>query len=809
MTKREVLNGKPYAGNPHVRFDEGEVASTATSRRGSLLYKKMIVRMSVTTVLMSIIVLPVFAKQAYHPQSSEDGLEVRHALRLPNIDGKLDEEIYDNVEWSAAFMSLGKESSTVNELWLTASDKYALLKTRFALITDKKDLVVAVKAPVPEGMRANGRGAFGAKDDFVEFFITSDDGTFLQILVDAGGHSYTLKYAGAGSAGEKFPVSGLVASAAVSDDAYTVEMKVPISSLGLSSPQIGAVLRGNVTREGPTNGGLSTWAPVGTTFNNPDRFGEFYWIDRVTTHRSRAKARELAAKKLADTGKLMVFWRGNHYNSYSSKIPPDADSLLNGKHSAVIPCGSRAIAPFMATNLGDKDFVGTFEVKGDLAKLARFREVGFIELKGGIMVPDPIWDIPEKRVLRVRSKETVLVWFDVDSRDLKPGLHKSSIVLHPARSGFNYEKFDFELRVSDVAVTDKDPVAWVFGMGRNVMRDHFRDYGFSGYGELPNISLPKDKSGFARLDEAVVEAEKLGLPRKDQFRLFWLDIQEKSNWTRFLDEKKKWHYFGSEFWVKEFTRRLIMLRDHMKELGFDYSNWALFTLDEPHGDPEKKGTTAWYAIEGAKLIKSIDPNIRIWTDPTNIGHSSFRSLDDGFQHYYLKWYDVICPNYGRIIPFPKVCRQYRESGREVWTYSVRTKGGTPVSYRAEFWAIAKEGFAGPASFYDLYRNSGDGYDSYDGGESSNDYSSIYRDKRTEGFSVSRRMEAWYEGLVDKRLIHVAERLAKTREEQAKVKELVMMGALRKRNFDVLRKELLALCETLKSHREEEKKKTQK
>ena len=39
MTKREVLNGKPYAGNPHVRFDEGEVASTATSRRGSLLYK--------------------------------------------------------------------------------------------------------------------------------------------------------------------------------------------------------------------------------------------------------------------------------------------------------------------------------------------------------------------------------------------------------------------------------------------------------------------------------------------------------------------------------------------------------------------------------------------------------------------------------------------------------------------------------------------------------------------------------------------------------------------------------------------------
>ena len=38
MATGKALNGKPYAGNPHVRFDEGEVASAATPRRGSLLY---------------------------------------------------------------------------------------------------------------------------------------------------------------------------------------------------------------------------------------------------------------------------------------------------------------------------------------------------------------------------------------------------------------------------------------------------------------------------------------------------------------------------------------------------------------------------------------------------------------------------------------------------------------------------------------------------------------------------------------------------------------------------------------------------
>ena len=39
MTTLKALHEKLYAGNPHVRFDGGEVASAATPRRGSLLYK--------------------------------------------------------------------------------------------------------------------------------------------------------------------------------------------------------------------------------------------------------------------------------------------------------------------------------------------------------------------------------------------------------------------------------------------------------------------------------------------------------------------------------------------------------------------------------------------------------------------------------------------------------------------------------------------------------------------------------------------------------------------------------------------------
>ena len=42
MTTRKALDGKPYAGNQHVRFDDGEVIPSAKPRRGSLLYKRLV-----------------------------------------------------------------------------------------------------------------------------------------------------------------------------------------------------------------------------------------------------------------------------------------------------------------------------------------------------------------------------------------------------------------------------------------------------------------------------------------------------------------------------------------------------------------------------------------------------------------------------------------------------------------------------------------------------------------------------------------------------------------------------------------------
>ena len=51
MTTGKALDGKPYAGNPHVRFDEGEVAPAAKPRRGSLLYKAFLALLATSAAL--------------------------------------------------------------------------------------------------------------------------------------------------------------------------------------------------------------------------------------------------------------------------------------------------------------------------------------------------------------------------------------------------------------------------------------------------------------------------------------------------------------------------------------------------------------------------------------------------------------------------------------------------------------------------------------------------------------------------------------------------------------------------------------
>ena len=53
MATGKALDGNQYAGNPHVQFDAGKTAPTATPRRGSLLCRNAVIALAATAAVMS------------------------------------------------------------------------------------------------------------------------------------------------------------------------------------------------------------------------------------------------------------------------------------------------------------------------------------------------------------------------------------------------------------------------------------------------------------------------------------------------------------------------------------------------------------------------------------------------------------------------------------------------------------------------------------------------------------------------------------------------------------------------------------
>jgi len=245
-------------------------------------------------------------------------LDVAVTENLPVADGVLDEAFYKTCRWSTPLHALGHESETVNALQLEADAKFKRLNARFALATDGTTLFAGVSAPVPDGMSAAASGRFGGKDDFVEFFLSRPGGGVWQVLADAGGCVLVNFYAGETSNPERREMPGLAVGAKKSDAGFSVEFSLPLAALGFSTPvKAGTVLRGNVTREGPTCGGLASWANVGTLFNTPDRFGEWFVGGGEKVREARRAAAEANVRALDALGTKLVVWPGNTWTAES------------------------------------------------------------------------------------------------------------------------------------------------------------------------------------------------------------------------------------------------------------------------------------------------------------------------------------------------------------------------------------------------------------------------------------------------------------------------------------------------------------
>lgn len=776
---------------------------------------------------------------------------VRQTSTPPAIDGLLNDNAWQNAEWSEPFLVLGSMSVTQHGLWETADRKFLQNASTAALVVDDNTIYAAVRAPFPAGMTPVAEQPAGGeiwRDDCVELFLHPHDGSgYYQLLVNAKGNWQGLKHPH-GRKSEVWEPASLRVAAASDDQAFTVEVAIPLAAMETTRPTAGTAWTGNFAREGATCGGLSTWAPVGTSFLSPEQFGQlvfderqayfaqkvaklqqdlqYYQIDAgetkaaLTQFQAEAKDNQslradwtalhnrltmLENKVIQElnAGKTHLLWQKELLENFSPncRVPFDAREL--SKISLEAARGSRAISSFLVTNLTEQHLMTRLSFTAAksseaLNPLVRFREVAFLELNGGKMIPDPIFDLPIGSMLRVAPGQSSVVWLDLDTSSLAPGKYAGKISLLPSYSGFEQKTIDLELTVRNVDLRQVFVRTWTYAVREPWITRALHEYGYNCVIPIPSHYYPQynenGKPIFPRLEEMIQSLKDNGVPHKEIFLLFYPEFYQ---WANIKLDNDKWVTFMEPEWQTELAKRLLILRDWLTEQGFSYQQYAFYPTDEPNGDPEDPKSKAYFAFVGGKFIKSVDNNFQLFANPYK--------LTDGRHQQYFDLFEILEPHYGQMNP--EIIKAYRESGREIWTYSIFEKSVGATRYRHIFWQNMAAGFAGPATFYDLTATNGDAFNSYDSssnGKSVVDYATLFLDRRTKQLAVSRRQEAWYQGLMDFKLARYCQKKIDDRqtkgqnsnEHQLLLTEIIEDGFKNQGKLTEISKRLLDLAESL-------------
>ena len=476
---------------------------------------------------------------------------------------------------------------------------------------------------------------------------------------------------------------------------------------------------------------------------------------------------------------------------YPSKPPLDENEIDKVTLSGIR--GGRAVGHFRISNLTDRPALYSLKTdefkKNEFAKHVRFREVGDLELKGGPIVSDPIFNLPNGSVLRIPSKSTVMVWVDVNLETFKPGVYKALLRLVPGYSKFEEKHIEMNLTVGKVDVRKVNMPTWTYSTrwARDIRE--LKDYRFNvinmiefQFGPKPRPDGSRDWSLF---DDAVNAMVENGIPL-GEIRLLFYHIFPR--WANPRDRPKD---------VVRVVESVQAGIEHARErYGIGLDRIWFSTVDEPHGDPDDPKSDASHAFYGVRLAKQINPRLKSWTNPYKSGEMKYLPR-------YLKEFDVLVP----FLPFinnddASASRQYARSGKDIWSYTIYLKQNRPVQYRSISWKNFEYGFDGPAGFYTLFHSSGDMFNSYDE-KGAPDYGAVYRDVRTECASPSLRLEAWYQGHLEQRLLMwCRERISEMADRQKaeccrnRLNGLVKRATAPRTNFDLISQELLDFSDGL-------------
>ncbi len=407
------------------------------------------------------------------------------------------------------FQVLDKEQTTLG-VFHKADDKYTKAAANARVKLDGERLIVEIRCPLPEGIRAEKKGNSIWSGDVAEFFFqpVKGESKYFQYAANINGKSTAYRYKSPGTPDTAWK-SAFHSEIREEPGAFIVAFTIPCAEIGLDKIADGDTAGVNFTRCGNSAGGKSTWANVGDDFHNLKGMGTLvygsyqnYFNRKLAADREKFKHisgdpalkgelnRQFAslesdiAKNAGNTKyfeplekrfynlqstmtryalsgkKLLLFQPG----VWSNSLEPDLLTVPLKKLKITAFPNSRAIVGIVAANLTSIPYLGQIKAvsKPELPSFStdsgRPAWLDSIELRrgiplrdtSGIRLFDPIVELPLGTLFEVPAFDVTPLWVSVNTSKLQPGTYRAFLSAKSSLAEFPNESVELEVEVKDL-----------------------------------------------------------------------------------------------------------------------------------------------------------------------------------------------------------------------------------------------------------------------------------------------------------------------------------------------------------------------
>ena len=318
------------------------------------------------------------------------------------------------------------------------------------------------------------------------------------------------------------------------------------------------------------------------------------------------------------------------------------------------------------------------------------REVISTGSVNGERVPDALPALGEAGLIAIPPRRAVKIWVSVDAHGAQPGNYTGVVSIASLTADVTKIELPVHVEVLNLRMPrnfpltlctwDYVPNRWFASRSNEVLDDMARH----GVDVFPRTIIPSakaDAAGKLAIDWSALDAELARLERRGKI-LFHLGHPPIEFTTQKTDAEKR----PVEL---DYIRAL---RDHLRERGRGYADFAFYLLDEPGLD---NGLNLHVLMDAGELFREADPKLLTYTDPVaGLSWKDYERIEP--------LVDVWAPNMrlvsGLLSGDPRSARILKQ--RTVWSYECvsQVKSLSPLCYnranawRAKFFGLSGIGF---------------------------------------------------------------------------------------------------------------------